>query len=137
MDNVHIKNTGIVYSEDVPAEYYIGLPWDYCYRIMYNHTPVGKVFLVEGEDGSDFGDSDCIYIQWIELDEDCRGKGYIRGAIEALEKAFCKNKNFITAECNDELLPMYEHLGFRFVEKNPYTFDEMNRIRKEVRKENG
>ena len=135
MDNIHIKNSGVEYSENVPGEYYIGLSWDYCYIVYYNHTPVGKVFLVEGEDGSDYGNADCIYIQWIELDENYRGKGYVKGAIEALEKEFC-DKKFITAECDDELLPMYEHLGFRFVEKNPYTFDEMNRIRKEIGKGN-
>ena len=135
MENVHIKNSGVEYSENAPAEYYIGLSWDFCYHILYNHTRIGKVFLVEGIDGSDYGDADCIYIQWIELDEDYRGKGYLKGAIEALEKEFY-DKKFITAECDDELLPMYEHLGFRFVEKNPYTFDEMNRIRKEIGKGN-
>ena len=133
---IHIKNSNIQYSEDnVPAEYYIGLSWDYAYIIYYNHTPVGKVFLVEGEDGSDYGDSDCIYIQWIAMDDGYQGKGYIKGAIQALEKEF-PHKKYITAECGDDLLPMYQHLGFEFTGKNPYTFDEMNRIRKAIGKGN-
>ena len=98
-------------------------------------TPVGKVFLVEGEDGSDYGDSDCIYIQWIAMDDGYQGKGYIKGAIQALEKEF-PHKKYITAECGDDLLPMYQHLGFEFTGKNPYTFDEMNRIRKAIGKGN-
>lgn len=125
---ITIENTHEAYSEDVPAEFYIGLYWEFCYRICLDGRPVGKIFLIDGEEGSAYGGADCIYIQWVELQESERGKGYIRNVVECLKKEF-RHKKYITAQSSDEHLDMYLHIGFESTGRDPCTFYEMSNIR--------
>jgi GNAT superfamily N-acetyltransferase len=128
---ISIRNTGVTYSENVAGEYYIGLSWDYCYKIYLNGRQIGIMFLCEGCDGSVYGDSDCIYIQWVEIQESERGKGYMKDVIESLMKEFSK-KHFITAQSSDDHLDMYLHLGFESTGRDPCTFYEMSNIRRKI-----
>lgn len=126
---ITIRDTKQKYSDiDTAGEYYIGLFWDFCYKIYLDGRQIGIMFLCDGEDGSDYGDSDCIYIQWIEIQEKDRGKGYIKNAIESIKKEFPK-KRFVTAQTSDDHLDMYIHIGFESTGRDPCTFYEMSNIR--------
>ncbi len=84
------------------------------------------MFLVDGENGSDYGNSDSIYIQWVELQEEYRGKGFMRSVIASLKNEF-DEKKYVTAESSDDHLAMYLHLGFEITARD--EFREMNSIR--------
>ena len=123
---IGIKKENVEYSECLPEPYYIGLYWEYCYKILLDGKEIGIMFLVDGENGSDYGNSDSIYIQWVEIQEEYRGKGYMRSMMDDLKKEFCEKK-YVTAESSDDHLAMYLHLGFEVTARD--EFREMNSIR--------
>lgn len=120
---IEICNTHKICNECVTSPYYIGVGWDWCYEIMLNGQPIGNIFLSEGDD--------FIFIEWVELGAEFRGRGYIRQVIDCLIAEF--NVPFIMADTSDELLKMYEHLGFYPVERD--DFREMTTVKMSTHKE--
>ncbi len=127
-EDVYIEKLDYQYSECERDEHYIGLYWEEVYAIKLKAKYIGFFYLIYGEDYSDYGDHDCIYIQWAELHKEYRGKGYFTKAIDCLKTYFRdKGKSFITFECNDDLLEMYQHLGAKRLSYD--EFREMSKMR--------
>ena len=127
-DHATLKEANVSYRDAVRGEYYIGVEWDRCYHICLKDRMIGKVFLIDGTEGQAYGGAECVYIQWIELEERYRGKGYIKDVIECLKKEF-SHKKYITAQTSDDHLDMYIHIGFESTGRDPCTFYEMSNIR--------
>ena len=92
----------------------IGISWDEAFTVRLNNRTIGCLYL------SVFNDS--IHIEWVEIEEEYRGKGYLRDIVDCV-KALFPEKQFITAEASCEHVEKYRHLGF--LDDSYYDFREM------------
>ena len=103
------------------AETYYDLSFDYCYRIQNGDKEIGIIILSETTDS----ETGPVFLEWIELSKENRGKGYMRTILERLKDLF-RNRDSIKADCSEKYLGMYRHLGFVMIGYD--DFREMNEI---------
>ena len=124
--NIKIKKIDCTYERDGKRDgkYCLGFHWDTVYAIMQEETEIGLIFLSDGIENN-------VYIEWAELYEEYRGKGYFKRVIECLKEEF-RNKEYLAFESNDEHIAMYEHLN---AEKVSYDeIREMTEMRFSIKK---
>ena len=110
-----------VTKEKIKETFYGLTNFDYGYKICNAGNEIGTIILSELSES----EQGPIFIEWIELSDDNRGKGYMRSIIEHLKELF-QNRSSIMAECSDKYLSMYRHFGFGLVEYD--DFREMNTV---------
>lgn len=121
--NVQIVRQNIQCNGSEAGEYYIGVPWNFCFKIYDGNQKIGIVFLSELRD-------DELYIEWIRFNKNFQGKGYLRSVIQRLEETF-PTKSLIRAVTSEENLDKYLHVGFEQGEFDQLL--EMYEIRKKIR----
>ena len=120
--NIKIIRQNVHYDDYKEGEYYIGMPWDFCYKIYDGNQKIGIIFLSETNDQT-------LFIEWIRLDKKYRGKGYLRSIIQRIEEAF-PGKNFIRADTSKMYLSKYLYMGFEQESFDPVR--KMYKIQKKI-----
>ena len=79
----------------------IGIQTDHGYDVLLNGEHIGYIYTSDMEDG--------IFIEWVEIKKEQRGKHFFRGLLLGYMKYVHVKEIFF--ECGENLLTMYQHFG--------------------------
>ena len=126
-------------------KYYCGITVDTVFRVKDDEKDLALVYVntyypeeaTRDPDGTVHcpeGTAPYPFIEWAEIAAAYRGKGYIKKIIEAVRIYY--DSDFVRFTANDEIAPMYEHLGAIKIGYDPDAEQTMFEFRKNVAKKN-
>lgn len=123
-ENSHIGNIEkeIILQKVTSEEYFIGISCDDMFKIIHNENEIGHICINE------YADKDK-YIEWVYIKEEYRHKGYVRDIFLTTMKHY--NTDNLVFGTNNELLPMYEHLG-AMPSNTEYNYELTNKEHREM-----